>query len=107
MCNNKEYSKYCLLLPYNLVDRVSDMLHFNNGYSLRKEYLHDAFKIITHNAKNFFIGIGGEGFRNEYKYYQTKDYTSTEVHNSYIQIFLESGLLGFLSIISIIIYHLF
>ena len=61
-------------------------------------------KIITNTFKNFVFGRGGETFRNEYKYFKNVDYNSTEVHNIYIQMWLESGILGLFIFILIIIY---
>lgn len=103
--NNKKYTNY-ILLPNNIIYRFKEALKSNNSQSLRLEYIKDSFKIIFLNKKNFTIGIGGEGFRNEYKYYKNIDYFSTEVHNIYIQMLLESGIVGLICFIYLIIYTL-
>lgn len=45
---------------------------------------------------------GGEAFKNSYETVQELGYNSTEAHNSYLQIFVEAGIIGFLSVILII-----
>ena len=104
--NDKDYSKKYVLLPSSLLKRVYDEINLSSSFSLRKEYAKDAIKISTSNIKKFLFGIGGEGFRNEYKYYKTVDYSSTEVHNIYLQILVESGIIGLLLFLSIIIVAL-
>lgn len=93
-----------LLIPSSLVYKVQDILNGSTSVTDRVDYLKDSIKIITASTKNFFIGVGGEGFKNTYELYQTKKYVSTEVHNSYLQIFVESGLIGFICIFVAIIY---
>ena len=102
--NNKEVGMNYLLLPSNLVYRVIDSIYNSNSSSYRLMYQKDALKMSTSDIKNFMFGIGGEGFRNGYKYYQTQEYNSTEVHNIYIQILLESGILG-LTVFLLLIIH--
>lgn len=91
--NEKEYTNY-LLMPSDLIYRFKDTIHINPNLNYRMEYIKDALKIWKSSIKNILIGVGGEGFRNEYKYFKTSDYNSTEVHNIYIQILLESGIVG-------------
>lgn len=102
--NNVKQKLNYIFIPDLLVYRFKDLVNGSTSISDRIIYYFDALKIITKNSKNFIIGIGGEGFNNIYKQIQTKEYSSTEVHSSYLQIFVESGIIGFLDIIILIIY---
>lgn len=91
------------LIPYKIIDRVNDALTNSTSIRDRKLYIIDSFKIITSSFKNFIIGTGGEGFKNLFKNYRSIPYISTEVHNSYIQTFVETGVIGFFIMIAITI----
>ncbi|MDD3303707.1 MAG: O-antigen ligase family protein [Clostridia bacterium] len=82
------------LLPSNMIYRLKDSLDGTTSGKDRLWYYSDAIKIATSSPKNLIIGIGGEGFKNVYESYKTKDYSSTEVHNIYLQILVESGIIG-------------
>ncbi|MDK2821230.1 MAG: hypothetical protein PWP31_1195 [Clostridia bacterium] len=47
------------------------------------------------------LGFGGGGWETAYRQYQDYFYNSTEVHNAYAQIAVETGILGFATIIII------
>lgn len=94
------------ILPSQLINRLKDSLYGSTTVRDRIEYTKDSFKIITKSPSTFIFGTGGEGFKNLYKEVQTLKYTSTEVHNTYLQIFVESGIIGFLCIIGIVILSL-
>lgn len=104
--NGKEQVLDYSILPSVVIYRVKDILHNSNSATDRVTYCKDAFKIITKSSTNFLIGTGGEGFSHLYKEVQEVEYNSTEVHNSFIQIFVESGIIGFLIIASIIVLGL-
>lgn len=102
--NDKIQKLEYVLISRNLIYRFKDLLNGSTSTSDRLMYYKDAFKIISKTAQNFVIGTGGEGFNNIYKQIQTKKYFSTEVHSSFLQIFVEAGIFGFLIIMSILIY---
>lgn len=104
--NNEVKNINYTLIPYSLVEKVYDLLNGSNSVSDRIEYYKDAIKIITSNKLNFLIGVGGGGFEELYKSVRTSDYSSTEVHSSLLQIFLESGVFGFIAIIIILVITL-
>ncbi len=104
--NGKEKAYNYLFLPNDLIDRLSQNLHRNQSENERFSFIADAFKIITLNKTNFIFGVGGEGFKNLYPTYRTYMYNSTEVHSSIVQIFLESGVLGFITFLLIMFYSL-
>lgn len=89
--NNKNIILDYLLLPSDYIFRLEDSIVGNTSFSDRVMYTIDSLKLIKQSP---IIGLGGEGFMNNYKKVQTKDYTSTEAHNSFLQIFVESGILG-------------
>ena len=105
--NDKNIKTDYVLIPRTLVYRFEDLIKGSTSSSDRITYYKDAFKIIGKTLPNFVIGTGGEGFNNMYKMVQTVKYTSTEVHSSFIQIFVESGILGFLVMLVILIYTIF
>lgn len=92
--NQKEIGKNRIFLPSNLIDRVKEGMYTQNSSHLRFVYSKDALKIATSHLKNLLFGIGGEGFKNEYSYVKSEEYYSTEVHQIYLQIFVESGIFG-------------
>ena len=102
--NDKNYAVSYYLIPYNFIVRVLDSIYGSNSTSLRYTYIKDALKINTLNVKNFIFGCGGEAFRNMYNSVKEINYISTEVHSSFIQILVESGILGFASVMFLIIY---
>lgn len=104
--NNEVKNINYTLIPYSLIEKVYDLLNGSNSVSDRMEYYKDAIKIITSNKLNFIIGVGGGGFEQLYKSVRTSDYSSTEVHSSVLQIFLESGVFGFIAIIIILVITL-
>ena len=56
---------------------------------------------------NKFIGVGPRQFRNECENYRVGEYScETHPHNTYIQILSETGIIGFLFLISILFYFL-
>lgn len=93
-----------LLIPSSVIYKIQDILNGSTSITDRYEFSKDAISIITSSVKNFIIGIGGEGFKNTYELYQTKKYISSEVHNSFLQIFVESGIIGFICITFGVIY---
>lgn len=104
--NDKNMSLEYTLLPTEIVNKVKDMLTSTDSLSSRMIYLKDAFNIWNLSLKNRIIGIGGEGFKNSYQLVQNQSYTSTEVHNSFMQILVESGIIGVTCIIAAVIIWL-
>ncbi|MDO4283362.1 MAG: O-antigen ligase family protein [Clostridia bacterium] len=102
--NGKKIRLNYLFIPSSILEKIEDLLNHSTSISDRVTFSKDALKIIFSSTKNFVFGIGGEGFKNAYELYQTEKYISTEVHNSFLQIFVESGMIGFSCVISIIIY---
>ncbi|NLT96381.1 MAG: O-antigen ligase family protein, partial [Clostridia bacterium] len=60
-------------------------------------FVEDALKIVK---DNLLLGTGGGGWKAEYRQYQTFLYHTSEVHNYYVQVLVENGILGFITYIS-------
>lgn len=103
--NQSNYIDY-LLLPTDVVYRIEESLNGDSSLNDRLCFAKDSISLITLNIKNFFVGLGGEGFKNTYELVKSSNYHSTEVHNVYLQIFVESGVIGFCIFIALVIIAL-
>ena len=72
----------------------------------RFTYYMDALKLSTNSIINFLVGQGGNAFRTLYETVQQQQYISMEIHSSLIQILLESGILGLVNFLALIIFVL-
>lgn len=85
------------LLPESFYNRVYSIGRDVN-MERRFELFGDAIKVI----KDYPIfGIGGGGWAAIYKSYIDSDYNSRQVHNQFLQVWVESGVIGFLAFTSI------
>lgn len=92
--NDQQQTLSYLLLPDDVVIRVQDVFHGSPSVRDRMLYLQDAFRIASKSPLRMLIGSGGEAFLHQYPSVQQYPYTSSEVHNGYVQVFVEAGLLG-------------
>lgn len=103
--NDKNYIDY-LLFPSEILYRIKDLANGDTSFTQRVYYTKDAMKIITSSLKNTLFGTGGEGFKNTYELVKENNYSSTEVHNVYLQIFVESGAIGFILFFTIVFFSI-
>lgn len=89
-----------MFVPDNLVFRLKDTLTKDSNNTLRMIYYNDALKLFS---KSPLVGHGGEGFKARYQEVQTESYISSETHSVPLQILVESGTIGFLIYLSLII----
>jgi hypothetical protein len=85
------------LLPDIMAKRVSNLIKagFNDiNIQIRLHYNLDALKLIS---ANWLTGLGGGGWKAMYQSVQDYSYIANFVHNHYFQVFVENGILGFLS----------
>ena len=101
--NGNDLKLNYILIPNSLIERMKEESIDSTSFKVRIEYIKDAFKIFNTSK---VVGRGGEAFRLLYKEVQTGNYISTEVHSSFIQILIESGIIGFVFIISFCVYSI-
>lgn len=93
-------------LPTDAVYKIKDInLKTHNAWE-RLIFVKDAFKIIA----NYPLGAGGGGWKALYQGYQSYEYASNEVHDHPIQLWVETGIIGFAILLSIgilIIHHFY
>jgi len=85
-------------IPENLAKRITSISLEETSASGRFTFYKDAFKII----KDYpIIGAGGGGWASLYFGYQSHLYWSNQVHNYFMQVWIETGTLGLLAVISL------
>lgn len=98
--DGKDISLSYMFIPDNIIFRLIDTFHNDSNNSLRYVYYKDAVKLFKLSP---IIGHGGEGFKSRYQEVQDISYISSEVHNVPLQILVESGFLGCVTYLGIII----
>lgn len=91
------------LLPEVIVSRVGRF--FTNGFNelnvvYRLEFDRDALLLIR---DHWLFGFGGGGWKAMYQTVQDHFYTAVFVHNHYLQVFVDNGILAFLSFVSLVV----
>lgn len=85
-------------LPQNIGQRLSSIQMGDHSVQERLTFYRDALQIIK---KHPLIGTGGGGWKAMYSAFQSYRYFSTEVHNFFLQVWTETGTLGFLILIAL------
>lgn len=89
---------YTKIIPQELLDRF-----FNadtGSTSGRTDFYRDGFRAIK---DYWLLGGGGGAWNSIYRSYQSYAYSSTEAHNMLLQVWLETGLLGILGYLFVLI----
>ena len=89
------------------LDSKSKVENENGIYIFSKEHTHHYISAFRMFLDNKVLGVGVKNFRNfcnDKKYKVSIDSCSTHPHNTYIQILTETGILGFLFLLTILIY---
>lgn len=86
------------LLPETLYNRFFGFSIADNNVQTRFRYTRDALQIIKDHP---LLGLGGHGWKSRYFQYQSANYSSTEVHNHFMQVFVETGIIGLLLFLGI------
>ena len=100
LCNTYILNKNEIILRFK-----EYFISFDSTIS-RFTYYMDALKLSTNSIINFLVGQGGNAFRTLYETVQQQQYISMEIHSSLIQILLESGILGLVNFLALIIFVL-
>ncbi len=85
------------LLPRVLYERLFSLDREEN-VAERFVFFRDAWEIIKDHP---WRGLGGHAWSSIYFKYQSADYSTTEVHNHFLQVWIETGIIGFLLFLAI------
>ena len=88
------------LIPDNIIERFARISLSEKNISIRIVFDIDALKLIS---KNWLLGTGGKSWEVLYYSVQESDYISRAVHNHFLEVFVDTGILGFLSFTSVVI----
>jgi len=88
------------ILPDALYSRIVSFDWNDNAVQERLRFFRDALAIISDYP---LFGIGGQGWVSRYFQYQSVAYFSKKVHNHFLQVWVDAGIIGFLSFIGIIL----
>ncbi len=86
-------------LPTKLVEKISDIsLNYKTAQE-RFVFVKDCLKILKN---NFITGYGGDSWIFKYKEVQDYKYNTNDPHSFYLQVWIEYGILGIISIFLIV-----
>ena len=102
--NGERYILNYAYLPEKLVTKIKSINISNRGFWERGVFYQDAIKIIK---DNWIFGLGGNGWMHSYKMIQTYNYDTIEIHSYPLQVFLEYGIIGFLSLIYLVMIFIY
>ncbi len=86
-------------IPDSIVKRFESIDLEDSSADARFAFYRDAFKIIKDKP---ILGTGGGGWSAVYFMYQSYMYWSTQVHNYFMQVWIETGTLGLLVLVALI-----
>jgi O-antigen ligase len=85
------------ILPERYYDRI-----FSPGRKINMDARFEMFRDATKIIRDYPVfGTGGGGWAALYQGYQARPYFSSEVHNHFLQVWIEAGILGFLAFVGI------
>lgn len=87
-------------IPQNVLNRMQDINLETNSVVMRFEFYKEAWTLIQ---RQWWLGYGGGGFASLYQSVQKLYYAAKLVHNHYLQVFVESGILGIISFIGLVL----
>lgn len=91
------------LIPQIVWNRFARLNLSDRNIYIRIVFVKDALKLI---ADNWLLGLGGGGWTSAYYSVQEEFYTARAVHNHYLEVFVESGILGFASFTGLVLTSL-
>ncbi|KUK32083.1 MAG: O-antigen ligase-like protein [Thermoanaerobacterales bacterium 50_218] len=101
---NSEGSVIARLLPEAWLERVESISLQERNVQERLIWSRDAFRIIISSPVNALLGTGGGGWNALYHKFQDYLYFSTEVHNHFLQVGVETGFPGLLTFCAIWVF---
>lgn len=91
------WKEFIRFLPPVMVRRLERLANQGVGDAnvlYRLEFFRDAFKLL---ASHWLFGLGGDGWKAMYHSVQDFGYTANYVHNHFLQVFVDHGVLSFLA----------
>lgn len=89
---------YTKIIPQVIIERF--MQKGEAATSGRTDFYRDGLKVLK---DTWLIGAGGGAWNALYRIYQSYDYGSSEAHNLFLQVWIETGSLGVMAYIGIIL----
>ncbi|KKM10745.1 hypothetical protein SY88_11665 [Clostridiales bacterium PH28_bin88] len=86
------------VLPKQVLARIQDISLETKSSQDRIYWTKDALRILKQNP---VVGLGGGAWEATYRSYQGYQYNSTQVHNDWVQLWLEVGTIGLLLFIGV------
>lgn len=91
------------IMPDYIIKRFANISLYDTNIHLRLEFDEWALRLIS---DNWLTGRGGGAWDSLYQIVQDEFYMARFTHNHYLQVFVESGILGFISFLGLIILSL-
>lgn len=91
------------ILSDQLVRRITSINLEDSSAQARFHFWKDAMKIVKENP---VFGLGGGAFEETFRHYQSYFYSSTQVHNHYLQMWTEVGTVGLLIVIGLCVFYM-
>jgi stage II sporulation protein P len=99
MINEEEIVLEYQHLPTKLVEKIQDIRLQYKTAQERFQFIEDGFKLISRHP---LTGMGAEAWQYKYEEVQGYGYTTKDTHSYFVQIWLDFGLLGILSLLGIV-----
>ncbi|ADL07263.1 O-antigen ligase family protein [Thermosediminibacter oceani] len=87
-------------IPEAVAQRLSSISFGEFSFQGRLSFYRDALKIIKEHP---VLGIGGGGWKSAYFAYQSYRYFTTEVHSFFLQLMVETGIIGLLTFLAVLV----
>jgi len=87
-------------IPDAITKRIANISTEDSSFTARTDFYKDALKIVKDHP---ILGTGGGGWKAIYLAYQSYSYFTTEVHNFFLQLWVETGIIGMLALIALCI----
>lgn len=85
-------------IPQAISRRITSISTEDSSVTGRYTFYKDALKIIKAHP---ILGTGGGGWKAIYQSYQSYQYFTTEVHNFFLQLWVETGAVGFIALVAL------
>ncbi|HYF84127.1 MAG TPA: O-antigen ligase family protein [Clostridia bacterium] len=87
-------------IPDDIAKKINEISLKTESSSERLVFVKDGIEMFK---DYMFVGTGAKGWRILYPKYQSYRYSSNEAHNYYLQTAIESGVLGIVSVIALLV----